>query len=175
MQFSVQLSFDDYLAANRLIFRRYWKPARFLSVFAATAALYFAVMLVIFASDGKVTSAHLPFLLTAPPLVAAAAIGGIVATGWLRMPAISRKTFREFATIELPTDYQFDDTRMISSNASGQAIVEYALFTDYLISQRLILLRRTRLIFFGFPRDRIEPWQDAELLRLIETHGIKRG
>jgi len=173
--FTVQPSFEDYFAANRMVRRKAWaaaklaKPAISFFVFATLASLLVTV------SAGEPWQSQLPVSLVAGIVGAVVWLLVCYGLGELRFGGQVRKAYDQIGTISLPTTFRFDDAGMEAEYQEGSSRHDWTRFTDYMLDDCVLMLRRSDLLFFLVPLDQVDAEQRNQLVALLERVGVKRA
>jgi len=88
------------------------------------------------------------------------------------MLLVARRHFREMS-LELPATYKFDDQGFCAANDQGTANLAWDRLYDFVQDRRVLLLRRTRRIFFILPKSQFTEEELGELVSCMRKAGVR--
>ncbi|CAH0496595.1 YcxB family protein [Novosphingobium sp. CECT 9465] len=154
--FAVTMPFEEYLAANWLMIRRNWLwrgVIRYLLVLGP-------ILAAIIESGAWVRDGFDAARLVASLLLGLAFAAGALAVTFLwfswSVPRSARKAYAELKLDGVATTYTFNQTELLVSNTLGTARLPWDHITTWTENTRMILLCRTRMMFFCIPKSQVD-------------------
>ena len=152
----VTMPFEDYLAANWLIIRRNWfwrGVIRYLLVLGPTlAAITVSGSLV---RDGFDAARLVASLITGLVFAAGALAVTFLWFSWY-IPRSARKAYAELKLDGIATTYTLNQGELLVSNTLGTSRLPWDHITTWTENSQMILLCRTRMMFFCVPKSQVE-------------------
>jgi hypothetical protein len=172
---SVTLSLDDMIAANMLYQRRYWIWSGLLKIFAFGTPSYFLLMLAVMTFTGPTLDrAVIEWLLQASLCVGLGMVVFIPLISLLAMRLAVKRQFEQLC-VGLPIEYEIDANGVRASNEQGTATLTWDRFSDFVQDSRLLLLRRTRRVFFVLPKGQLGSDELETILACLRQAGVEEG
>ena len=174
-RFSITLTLDDFVAANVLCQRRYWLWSGLLKAFAWSATSYFLLMLGVTA----VTEPTFGQFVVEWVLQLSLWLGLFMAVflpvvSWVAMRFSVKRQFEQLS-LHLPVEYGIDAKGFRAANAEGTSTLTWDRLYDFVQDRRLLLLRRTRRIFFVLPKAQLSSEELESILAYLRGAGVKEG
>jgi hypothetical protein len=174
-RFSITLTLDEFVAANGLCLRRYWLWSGLLKLFAWSAASYFLLMLGVTAFTEPTFGRFVVewvlqlslglglFMVVFMPLVT-----------WVAMRLSVKRQFEQLS-LDLPVEYEIDTEGFRVANTEGAMRLTWDRLYDFVQDGRLLLLRRTRRIFFVLPKAQLGSEELETILAFLRGAGVRAG
>jgi hypothetical protein len=175
IEFTVEPSYDDYYASNRLIRSKAWAPVKMAKPALIVFAAAILVSLLAATSDGIPWREQLPYSLAIGIVSTALWLLLCFGLGELRLGKQAKKLYDQLGTISLPVTYRIDPETMSAESSEGNSRHPWSRFQDYLLDDRLLLLRRTDSMFFLIPVGQLSEGTLPTLIDMLEIAGLKRG
>jgi hypothetical protein len=174
-RFSAALSLDDFIAANVLYLRRYWIWSGLLKVFLFATPSYFLLMLAFMAlTEPNFGPWAIEWLLQTSLWFG---LGMVVLLPLVTLVAMRLHVKRQFNQLSLgvPVEYEVDATGFRAANEQGTSTLTWNRLYDFVQNRRLLLLRRTRRIFFVLPKAQLGREELDAVLACLREAGVKEG
>jgi hypothetical protein len=175
IEFTVEPSYDDYYASNRLIRSKAWAPRKI----AKPALIMFGVATLVgqfvATNDGMPWREQLPYSLGIGIFGAGVWLLLCFGLGEFRLGAQTRKLYDQLGTISLPATFRIDSEALSAENAEGNSKHSWSRFQDYLLDERVLLLRRTDSMFFLIPVGQLSEGTLPTVIDTLGQVGVKRG
>jgi len=171
--FSVALDQADYLAANRLLFRRNWLWRGILKISAWAGGAYGSL---IFAMDVLEEGYTLVGLAVTAVMgaVFGLVMGPLLAlVCWLMLPGSVRRIYAQQGTVSLRSQWQVNELGYRCANGEETVDQPWSRLMDFVQDDHYLLLRRMRGSFFGIPKRQLDDAQLAGLIGLLRSAGVK--
>ena len=168
------MSLDDFFAANWLYQRRYWMWSGLLKVFGFVTLTYFLLMLAITSFYDQISWQLVIFWLLASVLFGLGMAVFLPVISWVAMRLSVKRTFDQLS-LGLPVEYEIDATRFRAANEQGTTTLAWDNLYDFVQDRRLLLLRRTRRVFFVLPKAQLSGEELGTLLGRLREAGVKEG
>jgi hypothetical protein len=154
--------------------KRYWLAGGLLKTFGFGATAFFMVMLIITAIDQSLTSSLVLDNLVTSVCFGLAMIVVIPLASFISMRFAAPRTFEQ-VSLGLPVTYEMDETGLSAANAKSTTNLVWGDLTDFVQDRRLLLLRRTRRIFFPLPKSQLDQEQLSAIFTLLREGGVPQG
>ena len=172
---SITLSLDDFIAANLLYQRRYWIWRGLLKVFALTVPSYFLLMLGVTTFTEPALERYVfEWLLQISLCVGVGMTLFIPLASLLGMRLAVKRQFEQLS-LGLPAEYEIDAKGLRAVNEQGTATLTWDRFSDFVQDRRLLLLKRTRRVFFILPKAQLSGEELQATLTYLREAGVKEG
>ena len=164
----VEFKFDDYLAANWLIFHRRTLRRGAIRIFVTC---WVGLLLLTFALS--------PAFGVGNVFVASVgALGSVI--GWLvcvyvSIPRGARRVFDKIQGRGLITEYSFNERQFTASNRLGVATLEWPLIDSWLESPDLFVVCAATGILYILPTNQIDKGELAALKSTLVNAGVRNG
>jgi hypothetical protein len=174
-RFTVKPTYEDYLAANRLAFRR--------SIFSRGMLVAAIIVMGMFLAVELITSCigcGISSVLSSDAFITAAlftlGIAVVVGITWAALlPFNSRKMFKKLGTVDQEVQFTFSDTGFVAESATGNSKLEWSHLTDFVSDDRCLVLRRTPFIIYLIPVAQLAPGLADRLVARLHTAGVKEA
>jgi hypothetical protein len=154
---SLTLTADDYVAANRLHLRNWYRSGRVLAAFAL-AALAYLILLAVAYLDRWGTAE-----LVALNAGAAAFIVFCMAIHFLFVPITTRRAFRNHKTLHRPCTYAWSETGLTVANVSGEWLTAWSDYLKWREDAQVFIFYQAPRLFNMLPKRVLTPQQMADL------------
>ncbi len=170
--FKVTMPYEDYLAANWLMVRRNWLWRGALRYVVGVGGLIFAINLATSAVSNE---------LSLERIVADGITGLVFAIGalavtflWLLwcIPRAAKKAYAQLFVDGVETTYSFSASGIHIANSLGTSDFKWQHITKWVEDDRLILLFRTRLMFFCIPKNQIDAAIQDALVKAMSDASV---
>ena len=174
LSFSITLSLEDFVAANRLYLRSYWIWWGLLKVYVFTALAYFLLILGLLAVDEPMTWPVVAYWLRFSLLFG---LGMAVLMPIVTLAIMHLRVKRQFEQLSLglPTGYEINGDGFRAANELATATLACNRLCDFIQNRRFLLLRRTQAIFFILPKAQLTSAELESLLSLLQEAGVTEG
>ena len=163
------LSFEDYLAANWLVFRRRWLWRGVLRFLLIVWPIYFLIGEVAGGFD-NILAPHRIFNTGLIGFCGAAAVLAALMLIWCwQLPRKARKLYAQMHLDGMETRYHYDGTHFDSVNPRGSLHVAWADVVRWIEDDRILMLFVTDGQFVALPKHQ---FAKATLLALREARSV---
>ena len=173
-RFSITLTLDDFIAANMLYLRRYWVWSGLLKFYAFGALAFFLLMLVFTALEQALSWQFVSGLLLASLGFGMGMLVLMPIVSWVAMRLAVKRQFEQLS-LDLQAEYEIDTNGFGAANAEGTSTLRWDRLYDFIQDRRLLLLRRTRRIFFVLPKAQLSSEELETILACLRAAGVKEG
>ena len=172
--FTVNLPYEDYLAANWLTVRRRWLWRGVLKFFLIVGVAYSGMMTIFSVIDARWDwTVMLADLVTG--FVMAGFVLCVLALYWLWcIPRAARKMYEQYGTLGAPAHYTFDNHGFTSENEDGLSKVAWFRLYKWTEDHRLVLMYRTQGVFYVIPKTQMVVEVLDNLLATMVAAGVKK-
>ena len=173
--FAFTLSFEDYLASNRLFLRRNWLWRGALRVGGAIALFYALLFAIPDILDAGTIDPIVLIRNIALGLLSAAALVGLILLILIfwRLPRSARKAYRELKIDGVRTTVDFGPDRLEISNRFGTSTHEWSDLVRWWEDEHMLLLLRTSQMYYAFPKHQIATGTLEALRQSLTANGVK--
>ena len=173
-RFSITLTLDDFIAANMLYLRRYWVWSGLLKFYAFGAVAFFLLMLVFTALEQLLTWQFIAGLLVASLGFGLGMLVLMPMVSWVAMRLAVKRQYEQLA-LALPAEYEIDAHGFRAANEIGVSTLPWDRICDFVHDGRVLLLRRTRRIFFVLPKAQLSSEELTTTLAYLRAAGVKES
>ena len=170
--FKVTMPYEDYLAANWLMVRRNWLWRGAFRYVAFVGGLISSINFATSAVAGKLDVTQVVADVVTGLVFA---VGALVVTFlWLLwcIPRAAKKAYAQLFVDGVETTYNFGETGIHIANSLGTSDFEWRHITKWVEDDRLILLFRTRLMFFCIPKNQIDAETKDALIKAMSDASV---
>lgn len=166
------LSLGDYIAANWLYQRKYWRSYGLLKVFSFGAGAFFLVMLILTVLDQPLDGPAIYALFPGSLLVGLIMAVVIPLISAVTMLLTAKRQFQEMS-LDRPATYEFDDQGFRAATNEGTADLRWSRLYDFVQDRRVLLIRRTRRIFFILPKSQLSSDELGQIMAHMREAGVR--
>jgi hypothetical protein len=173
--FSIALTLEDFIAANMLYLRRYWVWSGLVKVFIFTTLSYFVLMLGATALiEPNLGQFEIEWVLQLSLWFGLGMIVFLPIVSWVTMRLQVKRQFEQLS-LGLPVEYEIDANGFGAVNEQGTSTLTWDRLYDFVQDRRLLLLRRTRRVFFALPKAQLSNEQLETILACMRGAGVREG
>lgn len=172
---TITMTFEEYLAANRLRSRSKWTLSASLRFILLAAALYLAIFSVVSAWYAAFSWTTLLSDAITALVIATCAYAGIRLWVVWCLPRAAKKLYVQQPSAREPYQFSFDNDGLRVVGPFETANLPWSHLTGWLESDHLLLLCRTSLAFFCLPKDQLGETNVSALKQCLAAAGVKRG
>jgi len=172
---TITMSFDDYLAANRLTVRQKWSPKR-VAIFVACVTILYAAIVAFpeMADNGFSWELLLIALIIGLAVAIGAALGIRLYLRWY-LPRIGRKMFAQQPAASAPMQFSFDASGIKSIGPFDASTLPWSHIHAWAEDDSLLLVYRTQISFFCLPKAQLGEANVTALKQCLAAAGVKHG
>jgi hypothetical protein len=171
-QFTRTLALRDYIAANWLYQRKYWLWSGLVKVYGLAVGLFVLMMLVFSALDEPLTLPIVLYHLENGLILGLVMVVAIIILSAVKMLLTAKRYFREMS-LERPMTYEFDDQGFRAANDEGTANLAWDRLYDFVQDRSVLLLRRTRRLFFILPKSQFTRDELVQIVSCMRKAGVR--
>ena len=178
LEFSVYPSYDDYLAANWLLYRRRWISWKMLRGFALS---YLFVLFISYlpsmygASNYEFSWGDLSLHMKDVAKLTIVCFAGIALLSAVYLRPSAQKMFDRLGLIDQKTSYTISDDSFFVSCDIGTSNLKWHHLDDFLISKEVIVIRRAFYFIYLIPLRQLDTETIERLLAYLRAGGVKES
>lgn len=172
--FTVKPDYEDYKSANWLIFRKAWLSTRTLKIPLILIVVFSAINLVSYCLRCGWNADVLWWAIRESLPVAIGATLGAGGFCALSLALQCRKIFRQLGTVDQAVEFTFSETGLSAICETGSSNLVWKHLSDFLLSKRMLILRRTAAMIYLIPLHQLDPGIIDETVSLIRSGGVKQ-
>jgi len=174
-EITIAMSFNDYLAANRLIMREKWNWRRSLRYVLLVGAFYAAIISICELSEYGFSFAGVLVCFLLGLVFGLFAL--LAVRVWLLwcIPRSAKKLYEQQPSASAPYLFTFDAQGIKAVGPYESSNLPWSHFRGWLESEHQLILCKTAITFFCLPKRQLGEDNAAELKKCLESVGIKMG
>lgn len=171
--FTTTLSYEEYLAANRLMVRRRWYRRgilRFVLILWAAYAVLGAGVVII--DDGSFDGAMILDVLAVSFGISVAIAALVSLINLWKLPRSARKMWAQQHIEGLPTVHDYDETGIRIANDRGSSNFTWTMLSGWIEDENLLMMFRTAMMFHAIPKAQVSKAELDRLRQLLIASGV---